>query len=134
MAPRRAKWNNPSFEPKAHHHACLGRSAPYLRHSLRRFLHPSQKGMAAQAKKDKLAKKNASQSKPKDKEEDSKNEEKRKQNGKNNAKDKSDPKSSDKKASPNKPKSGDDKSGSDKKPRGLQPKTCLAKKRQVARK
>ena len=75
----------------------------------------ARKEMAAQAKKDKLAKKNASQSKPKYKKEDSKNEEKRKQDGKNNAKDKSDPKSSDNKASPNKPKSADDKSGSDKK-------------------
>ncbi len=88
----------------------------------------ARKEMAAQAKKDKLAKKNASQSKPKDKEEDSKNEEKRKQNGKNNAKDKSDPKSSDKKASPNKPKSGDDKSGSDKKTSGSPAKDMPRKK------
>ena len=88
----------------------------------------ARKEMAAQAKKDKLAKKNASQSKPKDKEEDSKNEEKRKQDGKNNAKDKSDPKSSDKKASPNKPKSGDDKSGSDKKTSGSPPKDMPRKK------
>ena len=94
----------------------------------------ARKEMAAQAKKDKLAKKNASQSKPKYKKEDSKNEEKENKTEKTTRRTRVIRKVRIIRLARTNPSPRMTRVVPTKKPLGLQPKTCLAKKRQVARK